>query len=103
MGCNQVLGVIMITLSLGLLGICAGGYQANHLDIAPLYAGQSLTLPNIKQIDPNKYCISSKYGTGCQAHFLKVAIFRSIEIPNLTSIFSSIYRDKYYVNMISVI
>ena len=31
----------MITLSLGLLGICAGGYQANHLDIAPLYAGQS--------------------------------------------------------------
>ncbi len=39
-GCNKVLGVVMITLSLGLLGICAGGYQANHLDIAPLYAGE---------------------------------------------------------------
>ena len=38
--------------------------------------------------------ISSKYDTGCQDQFLKGAIFRSIKIPNLTSIFSSIYLRK---------
>ena len=39
-GCDHVLAMLMLTLSVGLGGAAMGGFNVNHLDIAPKFAGQ---------------------------------------------------------------
>ena len=44
LGCDTVLAVVMITLAVGFAGIALSGYQVNHLDIAPSFAGGLINL-----------------------------------------------------------
>ena len=40
-GCNHTLAVVFLTLSVGFTGCTMGaGYNVNHLDIAPKFAGK---------------------------------------------------------------
>ncbi|CAL8258872.1 unnamed protein product [Lota lota] len=45
-GCNYVLAVVFLTLSSSLGGLSASGFNINHLDIAPSYAGILLGITN---------------------------------------------------------
>ncbi|KAM3606871.1 uncharacterized protein V6R79_024905 [Siganus canaliculatus] len=45
-GCNYVLAVTFLTLSSSLGGVSASGFNINHLDIAPSYAGILLGITN---------------------------------------------------------
>ncbi|XP_029451481.1 sialin [Rhinatrema bivittatum] len=45
-GCNYVLAVTFLTISTTLGGFCLSGYNINHLDIAPSYAGILLGITN---------------------------------------------------------
>uniref|UniRef100_A0A8C2HTX3 Sialin n=1 Tax=Cyprinus carpio TaxID=7962 RepID=A0A8C2HTX3_CYPCA len=45
-GCNYVLAIAFLTLSSSLGGISASGFNINHLDIAPSYAGILLGITN---------------------------------------------------------
>nr|XP_033794054.1 sialin [Geotrypetes seraphini] len=45
-GCNYVLAVTFLTISTTLGGFCMSGYNINHLDIAPSYAGILLGITN---------------------------------------------------------
>jgi len=38
-GCNHTSVVVMLTFSVGMGGMIAGGYLVNHLDISPNFAG----------------------------------------------------------------
>ena len=38
-GCNHVAAVTAVTMSVGFAGCALSGYQVNHLDIAPPFAG----------------------------------------------------------------
>ena len=40
MGCDQVLAIVILSLGTGFLGLTSCGFQVNHLDIAPLFAGE---------------------------------------------------------------
>ena len=40
LGCNKELSVAMVTLAVGWAGFALSGYQVNHLDIAPPFAGK---------------------------------------------------------------
>lgn len=39
-GCNYVVVVVMLTFAVGLGGFCMGGYNVNHLDLAPNFSGK---------------------------------------------------------------
>ena len=39
-GCDHKLAVVLLTLGVGLGGFTMSGYCVNHLDIAPLFAGE---------------------------------------------------------------
>ena len=39
LGCHRIPTVIMVVLSVGFGGLAQSGYQVNHLDIAPPFAG----------------------------------------------------------------
>ncbi|KAK6960294.1 sialin [Biomphalaria glabrata] len=45
-GCDHVLAVLFLTLSVGLQGCIMGGYNINHLDIAPKFAGVLMGITN---------------------------------------------------------
>lgn len=45
-GCDHVVVVVMLTFAVGLGGICMGGYNVNHLDIAPNYSGTLMGMSN---------------------------------------------------------
>ncbi|XP_056327550.1 sialin isoform X2 [Danio aesculapii] len=45
-GCNYILAVAFLTISSSLGGISASGFNINHLDIAPSYAGILLGITN---------------------------------------------------------
>uniref|UniRef100_A0A673NRB8 Sialin n=1 Tax=Sinocyclocheilus rhinocerous TaxID=307959 RepID=A0A673NRB8_9TELE len=45
-GCNYVLAIAFLTLSSSLGGVSASGFNINHLDIAPSYAGILLGITN---------------------------------------------------------
>ncbi|GFR93810.1 vesicular glutamate transporter [Elysia marginata] len=45
-GCNHVLAMLMLTLSVGLGGAAMGGFNVNHLDIAPKFAGSLMGITN---------------------------------------------------------
>ncbi|KAH9508375.1 hypothetical protein Btru_050943 [Bulinus truncatus] len=45
-GCDHVLAVVFLTLSVGLQGCIMGGYNINHLDIAPKFAGVLMGITN---------------------------------------------------------
>ncbi len=38
-GCDQVLAVLCLSLGVGLGGLGMAGYNVNHLDLAPPFAG----------------------------------------------------------------
>ena len=39
-GCNHTLAVVLLTLGVGGGGFTMAGYNVNHLDIAPKFAGE---------------------------------------------------------------
>lgn len=41
-GCNAILSIIVLVLSLGFTGAINAGFLCNNLDIAPNYAGSYL-------------------------------------------------------------
>lgn len=41
-GCNKVLAVLFLSLGVGCGGIAMAGYNVNHLDLAPPFAGNDL-------------------------------------------------------------
>ncbi|CAL8390908.1 unnamed protein product [Arctogadus glacialis] len=45
-GCNPLLAVVFLTISSSLGGLSASGFNINHLDIAPSYAGILLGITN---------------------------------------------------------
>ncbi|XP_072565659.1 sialin isoform X1 [Paramormyrops kingsleyae] len=45
-GCNYVLAIVFLTVSSSLGGLTASGFNINHLDIAPSYAGILLGITN---------------------------------------------------------
>ncbi|KAK3788190.1 hypothetical protein RRG08_020896 [Elysia crispata] len=45
-GCDHVLAMLMLTLSVGLGGAAMGGFNVNHLDIAPKFAGSLMGITN---------------------------------------------------------
>ncbi|GFO01841.1 vesicular glutamate transporter 2 [Plakobranchus ocellatus] len=45
-GCNHLLAVVFLTLSVGLGGFAMGGFNVNHLDIAPKFAGSLMGITN---------------------------------------------------------
>uniref|UniRef100_A0A8C9RUP2 Solute carrier family 17 member 5 n=1 Tax=Scleropages formosus TaxID=113540 RepID=A0A8C9RUP2_SCLFO len=45
-GCNYILAVVFLTVSSSLGGLTASGFNINHLDIAPSYAGILLGITN---------------------------------------------------------
>lgn len=45
-GCNHVVVVTMLTFAVGLGGICMGGFNVNHLDIAPNFSGTLMGISN---------------------------------------------------------
>ena len=46
LGCNRVLIVFAIVISIGSAGLASPGYGVNHLDLAPKYAGTLMGLTN---------------------------------------------------------
>jgi len=46
-GCNHVLAVVFLTISVGTGGLTMGGYNVNHLDIAPKFAGVLMGITNM--------------------------------------------------------
>ncbi|KAK3088049.1 hypothetical protein FSP39_013989 [Pinctada imbricata] len=46
-GCNSTAVVVMLTFAVGLGGFCMGGFNVNHLDIAPNYAGTLMGFTNM--------------------------------------------------------
>jgi ACS family sodium-dependent inorganic phosphate cotransporter-like MFS transporter 5 len=38
-GCNYVAAVVLLTFAVGLGGFCMGGFNVNHLDLAPNFSG----------------------------------------------------------------
>ena len=46
-GCNYTLAVVFLTLSVGLVGVAQSGYNVNHLDLAPRYAGALMGITNM--------------------------------------------------------
>ena len=40
-GCNYVVVVVLLTFAVGLGGFCMGGFNVNHLDLAPNFSGRS--------------------------------------------------------------
>ncbi|XP_076437789.1 sialin-like [Babylonia areolata] len=45
-GCNHTLAVVLLTLGVGSAGFTMSGYNVNHLDIAPRFAGTLLGITN---------------------------------------------------------
>ncbi|XP_046377073.2 sialin-like isoform X1 [Haliotis rufescens] len=45
-GCDHIWAVVLLTVSLGTNGISMGGFNVNHLDIAPKFAGVMLGITN---------------------------------------------------------
>ncbi|XP_025090947.1 sialin-like isoform X2 [Pomacea canaliculata] len=45
-GCDHTLSVVLLTLAVGLSGFCIAGFNCNHLDIAPKYAGILMGITN---------------------------------------------------------
>lgn len=45
-GCNVVLAVTCLVCAVGSFGITIGGFNVNHLDIAPRYAGVLMGITN---------------------------------------------------------
>ncbi|XP_050392280.1 sialin isoform X1 [Patella vulgata] len=45
-GCNHTLAVVLLTFAVGTGGLSMGGYQVNHLDIAPRFAGTLFGITN---------------------------------------------------------
>ncbi|TWW78379.1 sialin isoform X1 [Takifugu rubripes] len=45
-GCNYILAITFLTLSSSLGGVASSGFNINHLDIAPSYAGILLSITN---------------------------------------------------------
>ena len=39
-GCNKILAVLFLSLGVGCGGIAVAGYNVNHLDLAPPFAGK---------------------------------------------------------------
>ena len=46
LGCNRILIVFAISMSVGCCGLTISGYDVNHLDLAPQYAGTLIGLTN---------------------------------------------------------
>ncbi|XP_063407956.1 sialin-like isoform X3 [Mytilus trossulus] len=46
-GCNYVVVVVMLTFAVGLGGFCMGGYNVNHLDLAPNFSGTLMGITNM--------------------------------------------------------
>ena len=46
LGCNRTLIVCVVILAVGSSGLAMSGFGANHLDLAPLYAGTLMGLAN---------------------------------------------------------
>ncbi|KAL8609427.1 hypothetical protein ACOMHN_006614 [Nucella lapillus] len=45
-GCNHTLAIVLLTLGVGSAGFTMSGYNVNHLDIAPRFAGTLLGITN---------------------------------------------------------
>ncbi|KAK6168048.1 hypothetical protein SNE40_021952 [Patella caerulea] len=45
-GCNHTLAVVLLTFAVGTGGLSMAGYQVNHLDIAPRFAGTLFGITN---------------------------------------------------------
>ncbi|XP_012943338.1 sialin [Aplysia californica] len=45
-GCDHVLAMVFLTLSVGFGGCTMGGYNVNHLDVAPKFAGVLMGITN---------------------------------------------------------
>ena len=45
-GCDKVLAVALVSLAVGLNGLTQAGFNVNHLDIAPVYAGTLMGCTN---------------------------------------------------------
>ena len=41
-GCDHLWAVTFLVISVGMGGLIMGGYNNNHLDIAPKFAGEAL-------------------------------------------------------------
>ena len=73
-GCNHVLAVLAVTLAVGIAGLALSGYQVNHLDIAPPYAGGLCHLYDIFQLLRLKMCLTCMVYTST---LMFIAISRS--------------------------
>ena len=51
-GCDHVLAVTFLTLSVGCCGFALSGYNVNHLDIAPRFAGILMGITNMAATVP---------------------------------------------------
>ncbi|KAL3889635.1 hypothetical protein ACJMK2_001971 [Sinanodonta woodiana] len=45
-GCDHVSLLVMLTMSLGVLGFTMGGFQVNHIDLSPNFAGVLMGMSN---------------------------------------------------------
>ena len=45
-GCDKILGIALLTLGNGCIGMGSAGFNVNHLDISPRYAGVLLGITN---------------------------------------------------------
>ena len=46
LGCDRILIVLTVVMSIGFLGLAVSGYVVNHLDLAPKHAGTLMGLTN---------------------------------------------------------
>ncbi|XP_022105784.1 sialin-like [Acanthaster planci] len=46
-GCNHYLAIVFLTLSVGCCGVAVSGFNVNHLDLAPDYAGLLMGITNM--------------------------------------------------------
>ena len=46
LGCDRILIVLTVIMSIGFVGLAVSGYGVNHLDLAPKYAGTLMGLTN---------------------------------------------------------
>ena len=51
-GCDHILAVVFLTLSVGCCGLAVSGFNVSHLDLAPDYAGVLMGMTNMAATVP---------------------------------------------------